>query len=171
MALKLLQSALVWKQNAARLWVCVLLMHKNQYIWCQQWEQWESLFSPEYIDPSKQFLTCFERKYVMLVRMGKIKWGIRKRPKNLQLLLRPWSPRAPSGRTVLLPFCQKRQMTTSCWLAVERRLQLPRQIVTLDFTTLLIKYFGTETMWEQLESRHLSERNRPAPEAGSRKQF
>lgn len=47
----------------------------------------------------------------------------------------------------------------------ELRLQLPRQIVTLDFTTLLIKYFGTKTSREQLVSRHLSERHRPAPEA------
>lgn len=47
----------------------------------------------------------------------------------------------------------------------ELRLQLPRQIVTLDFTTLLIKYFGTRTAREQLVSRHLSERHRPAPEA------
>lgn len=47
----------------------------------------------------------------------------------------------------------------------ELRLQLPRQIVTLDFTTLLIKYFGTKTAREQLVSRHLSERHRPAPEA------
>lgn len=61
---------------------------------------------------------------------------------------------------------EKRQMTTLQWLAVEWRLQRPGQIVTLDFTTLLIKYFGTETMWEQLASRHLSERNRHAPEAG-----
>lgn len=47
----------------------------------------------------------------------------------------------------------------------ELRLQLPGQIVTLDFTTLLIKCFGTKTAREQLASRHLSERHRPAPEA------